>query len=89
MTVDGGRTTDVVRGFDLFIRLRNTSLETWRFAGGFCRLLSVLCHPTQAGHRRLRFSFFTDELSGDREQTTEDGMHLSSVVRPLSSGTGL
>jgi hypothetical protein len=38
----------------------------------------------QAGHRRLRFSFFTDELSEGGEQTTDDGKNVSVLCRPFS-----
>jgi hypothetical protein len=53
------------------------------------RLLSVL-RPL-AGRRRLRFSFFANELvRAGGGQTTEDrGIFLSPVVRPPSSESGL
>jgi hypothetical protein len=85
MTEDRGRTTDVV-GHSLSSELRNISPEYDAEDEGHPS--SVIRRPSSglAGRRRLRFSFFANELvrtTEDRRQRTEKAQ-FSVLCRPSS-----
>src|SRR5579884_1862140 len=89
MTVDGGRSTEVGRAFDLFIRLRNTSSETWRPPGDIRRLSCVLCHPTLQDPPSP-FLFLRERAGLDvGGQTTEDRKGRTFLLCRPSSESGL